>query len=146
MIRLITVLLTLIFSALAICFDFVVGSTFLDEFMVGPSLLLMGTILAVYMAVSSAFLAVLYTYEDKKEKSIFNKVISESQSNLRFIFILFSVHFLLASITPPPDIDNHVIITTLLFLKVWAFSLYMYVIYELGMVFLSLRDTFSKFS
>ena len=120
------------------------GTLFLDKFMEERSLLLMGTILAIYIAAASSFLGILLTYEKEKGKVVFNDTTSELKQNIVLIIVIFAFHFFLLSATPPYTADNIIILKILMIFKVLTFSLYIYALYELSMVLFGIRDALNS--
>ena len=120
------------------------GAVFLDKFMEERALLLMGTMLAIYIAAASSFLGILLNYEKEKGKVIFTDTTSELKQNIIFIIIVFTVHFFLLSATPPNTPDNIILLRILMALKVLTFSLYIYALYELSMVLFGIRNAINS--
>ena len=120
------------------------GTLFLDNFMEERSLLLMGTILAIYIAAASSFLSILLNYEKEKGNVIFNNTASEIKQNIIFIIIIFTVHLLLLSATPPSTDDNAILLKILMALKLLMFSFYIFALYELSMVLFGIRSTINS--
>lgn len=119
-------------------------SQFLDKFMEERSLLLMGTILAIYIAAASSFLSVLLNYEKEKGKVIFKNTTSELKQNICFIIAIFGIHFFLLSATPPSTVSNTICLEILMSLKILTFSLYIFALYELSMVLFDIRNTINS--
>ena len=122
-----------------IALDHFFGASFLEKFMEERSLLLMGTMLAIYIATASSFLAILLNYEKEKGKVLFVNTALEVKRNITLIIGIFVVHFFLLSATPPSTSNNTILISLMVF-KVLSFSLYIYALYELSMVFFGIRD------
>ena len=122
-----------------IAFDHFFGASFLEKFMEERSLLLMGTMLAIYIATASSFLAILLNYEKEKEKVLFINTALEVKRNITLIIVIFVIHFFLLSATPPSTSNSAILISLMVF-KVLSFSLYIYALYELSMVFFGIRD------
>ncbi len=83
-----------------VALDYFSGSGFLDKFMADQSLSMLGTILAIYIAAASSFIAILNSYEDQEGKDIFSGTVKELKQTIAFIFIIFFAHFLLLVGTP----------------------------------------------
>lgn len=124
----------------AMLLDHFSGSLFLDDFMEKRSLLLMGTILSIFTVTSASFLAILFNYEQNAQQKIFDGTTSEIKENFTLILIIFAVHFLLLSGTPPEGTCNYWLIKILLGLKVFTFSIYIYALYELSMALFGIRE------
>ena len=120
------------------------GNGFLDEFMTDKSLIVMGTMLAIYIATASSFLAILMTYEKEEGAAIFNKTSTEIRQNVLLVIALFALQLILLTSTPNKTNDNQEIILCLLEAKTLIFSIYIYALYELSQVLFGIRDAFTK--
>ena len=121
-----------------VALDYFSGSGFLDKFMTDQSLMVLGTILAIYIGTASSFIAILNRYEDKEGKNIFSSTNRELKQTITFIFIVFFGHFLLLVGTP-----MHVsFVCNLAFksLKVLTFILFLFTLHELSSVLFTLKD------
>ena len=122
--------------------DFYSQSGFISSFMGGKSLALMGTMLAIYMAAASSFMALMNSYEQKIGKPVFYSTTKELQTNIGAVFVVFFLHLLLAAGTP-----NTMSTEILLIIngsKTFTFLLFLYALYELSQGIFTLRATLSK--
>jgi hypothetical protein len=137
----------IVFTVLpTVVLDYYSKSGFLDKFMVEQSLSLMGTILAIYIAAASSFIAILATHEDRQEKNIFDKTTKELKQSIIFIFLVFVLHFFLLVATPAASelsISKEVIIL-LKSLKTFTFMLYIYALFELSSELFTLKSKLDK--
>ncbi len=137
----------IVFTVLpTIVLDHYSKSGFLDKFMVEQSLSLMGTILAIYIAAASSFIAILATHEDRQEKNIFDKTTKELKKSIIFVFVVFILHFFLLVATPAvgdSSISKEVIIL-LKGLKTFTFMLYIYALFELSSELFTLKNKLDK--
>ena len=120
------------------------GNGFLEEFMTDTSLTVMGTMLAIYIATASSFLAILIAYEKEEGATIFNKTSTEIRQNVLLVIALFALQLILLTSTPNKTNDNQEIILCLLEAKTLIFSIYIYALYELSQVLFGIRDAFTK--
>lgn len=125
--------------------DHFLESLFLENFMAKFSLPMMGTMLAIYMAVLSSFLKTMSDYEKTKNQSIFDKTTSGLKETVVAIFIIFIIHFFLLSGTPEKDTFDtsllwiFIALMVLMGAKVLTFSLYIRILFELSMALFSIR-------
>lgn len=126
----------------AVALDFYSGSDFLDKFMQEKSLSLMGTILAIYIAMSASFIAILNNYENEQGKNIFSKTVKELKMNIVFIFIVFVLHFFLLAGTS----KSFGLILDLVFklAKTFTFLLFLYALYELSNALFTVNSKLPK--
>jgi hypothetical protein len=137
----------IVFTVLpTIALDNYFKSGFLDKFMVEQSLSLMGTILAIYIAAASSFIAILTTHEDQKKQKIFDKTTKELKQSIIFVFVVFILHFFLLVATPEAgesSISKEVIIL-LKGIKTLTFMLYIYALFELSSELFTLKNKLDK--
>lgn len=139
-------ILCVVFPTLAADYYFKTG--FLEKFMLEQSLTIMGTILAIYIASSASFIAVLMAYEESKKTTIFKSTTAELRQNITFVTSILFIHFLLLVATQktvPEQIKD--ILTWTSFLKgakVFTFSLYIYALYELNSVLFGIRERLAQ--
>lgn len=147
MLRLIQIVATIfVFGVLPIlCIAYFSGGKFLEKFFVDQSLSLMGTILAIYIAASSSFIAILMSFEEKKGKLIFINTTKELKENIIFIFCLFIIHFILLTGTPSSS-ENTILIWTLNGAKTFTFLLFIFALYELSSQLFTVKDKLYKAS
>jgi|GEM_PF-3517008 len=146
MIRILQIVsMLIVFVVAPICAaDYFSGSGFLKKFMEDQSLSLMGTILAIYIAAASSFLAILLTHEKERGGVVFNSTTSELKQNIVFIILIFALHFFLLAGTPPETAENRFLIGSLMAAKVFTFSLYIFALYELSQVLFGIRDALNS--
>lgn len=121
-----------------IALDYFSKSGFLDKFMADQSLTMIGTILAIYIAAASSFIAILNSYEDQEGKDIFSSTVRELKQTIAFIFIVFFAHFLLLVGTPKDA--SFVCDLALRSLKTFTFILFLYALYELSSELFALKN------
>ena len=143
MIRILQIIASLLVFVVApiVAADHFAQSGFLNTLMVQQSMSIMGTILAIYIAAAASFLAIVMGHEKEKGKVMFNGTSTELKHNIAFVIAIFGVHFFLLSVTPLPTPDNGTVLLCLKAAKVFAFSIYIYALYELSHVLFGIRDT-----
>lgn len=118
---------------------------FLDKFLSEQSLGLIGTMLAIYIAAASSFVAILMSFEEKNGKKVFQKTSKELKENIIFIFIVFFVHFMLLAATPDSFAKEDVALQWILRgTKVFTFLLFIFALYELSRQLFTIRDKLPK--
>lgn len=121
-----------------VALDYFSGSGFLNKFMADQSLSMLGTILAIYIAAASSFIAILNSYEDQEGKDIFSGTVKELKQTIAFIFIVFFAHFLL--LVGTPEEASFSCDLTLKSLKTFTFILFLYALYELSSELFTLKN------
>lgn len=124
--------------------DYYIHSGFLDKFMKEQSMSIMGTILAIYIAAASSFLAILMTYEQSKGRAIFTSTSADLKRTTIFVITLFAIHLLLLVATPKAITDSSLIDLGLKSAKVFTLYLYIFALYELSHVMFSIREVINN--
>ena len=147
MIKLIQLMASLILfiSLPIIALDLYFGDDFLRKFMLQQSLQIMGTILAIYVATASSFLAILMSKEERDGKNIFTNTSKELRGNIKFIFVIFIGHFILLVVTPPkPSIPFDMVMLAIKGAQTTTFLLFIYILYELSSELFGLKEKVQK--
>lgn len=120
------IIVAIVFPCL--CADSYFENGFLDTFMKEQSISIMGNILAIYIAVASAFIVIIGEIEEKTKNNC-NNTLKELKTSIVFMIILYSAHILLMIITPTSPL--YIINLILKGAKIFTFSLYIVLLYEL---------------
>ncbi len=129
-------------AVVAVALDFYSKSGFLHHFMQQQSLSLMGTILAIYIAATTSYIAILTKYEDEQGTRIFTRTIKEIKQNIVFIFILFVVHFFLLIGTS--KLCGGMLDILFKFFKTFVFMLFLYALYDISDELFTLKRKLPK--
>jgi len=113
--------------------DFYTGNGFLSKFFNEQIIPLMGTILALNLALAASLHAILLGLEVQKNVSLVGTR-KEVKSNVLFMIIIFILVFILQIITPKMGLNNLLLMTTITGLKLLFFFLYLYAVYEISSV------------
>ena len=148
MIRILQIVATIIVFGVApiLAIDCYVDNGFLSNFLNNQSLSIMGTILAIYIAAASSFLAIMMSHEHNENKTIFVSTSVELKQNITAIMVIFLMHIFV--LVGSPVIPNGEKISTLgLFFRgggVFTFLVFIYALYELSTVLFGIRESLSK--
>ncbi len=113
--------------------DFCVENGFLTNFFKEQAIPLMGTILALNLALAASLQAILLGLETQKNISLV-ETRKEVKENVIFMITVFVLVFILQIITPEKNIDNKSLLTIITGLKLLFFFLYLYAVYEISNV------------
>ena len=109
-------------------FHFFPSHTFLQEFLFGQSIPIMGTMLAINIPTATFLIAELVKLEKEQNKELFPNTIKEIKHNMILMFILFPIQIVLLAIAPDKNFQYFFVY---LWLGLFIFSLYIYALWEM---------------
>jgi len=113
--------------------DYYIKNEFLKIFFNSQAIPLLGTILALNMALGASLQAILINIEVQHQKeNLFISTRREIKENILFMIITFLLLFILQVSTPILNKSNFFLVTFLTGIKLLLFFLYLYAVKEMG--------------
>ncbi len=122
----VTVVLPILF------FDNFLKNGFLKLFFETQMIPLLGTILALNLALGASLQAILFNIEVQHDKVLFVNARREIKENMLFMIIVFIILFVVQVATPLVTIENKYLLANITGIKLLLFFLYLYAVKEIG--------------
>lgn len=122
----VTVVLPILF------FDSFLKNGFLKLFFETQMISLLGTILALNLALGASLQAILFNIEMQQNKELFVNTRREIKENMLFMIAIFIILFVAQVATPLLTIANKYLLVSITGIKLLLFFLYLYAVKEIG--------------